>query len=69
MVPVAICGSRSIFIGEGTDIAVRPGRVFIRILPPLETAGLDRAALKERQEEMEETLRRGVRQLAEETAG
>ena len=30
---------------------------------------LGRAALKERQEEMEETLRRGVRQLAEETAG
>jgi len=69
VVPVAICGSRAIFIGEGRDIAVRPGRVFIRILPPLETAGLDRAALKERQEEMEETLRRGVRQLAEETAG
>ncbi len=44
IVPVAITGSREAM--ENHHMFMHPCHVIIRVLPPIETAGLDRAALK-----------------------
>lgn len=43
IVPVAISGSRAIM--EANGMLMRPGRVTVRILPPIETAGLSRTEI------------------------
>ena len=45
IVPVAISGSRAMM--EGNHYLVQPCRIVVRILPAVETAGLDRAAVKD----------------------
>ena len=68
LVPVAVCGSRAILEGDG-HFTMKPGKVTIRILPPVETAGLSREELKALPARLEELVRRHVEEMAAEAAG
>ena len=68
LVPVAVCGSRAILEGDG-HFTLKPGKVTIRILPPVETAGLSREELKALPARLEELVRRHVEEMAAEAAG
>ena len=48
---------------------MKPGKVTIRILPPVETAGLSREELKTLPARLEELVRRQVEEMAAEAAG
>lgn len=63
LVPVAICGSRALLEGDGRFI-MKPGKVTVRILPPVETEGLDKAAVKELPAKLEAIVRTHVEELA-----
>ena len=61
--PVAICGSRAILEGDG-HFTMKPVHVTMRILPPVETEGLDRAAVKALPAQMEAIVREQVEDMA-----
>ena len=56
-------GSRALLEGDGRFI-MKPGKVTIRILPPVETEGLDKAAVKELPARLEAVVRSHVEELA-----
>lgn len=55
IVPVAISNSRAALEGDG-HFVMKPAKITVNILPPIETAGIDRKALKEMPEIMQKMI-------------
>jgi len=56
IVPVVIFNSRAALEGDG-HFTMKPTKITVHILPPVETAGLDRAAMRSLPTEMEQLFR------------
>ena len=54
VVPVAITGARALFEGHGNRAT--PGNVHIRVLPPIQTAGMSRAEQKQLPDAVRQTI-------------
>ena len=54
MVPVAISGARGLFETNGNRC--RPGSVRIKVLPPIQTAGMSKAEQKQLPDAVRQTI-------------
>ena len=54
MVPVAISGARGLFEAHGNRAT--PGTVHVRVLPPIQTAGMSRAEQKQLPDAVRQTI-------------
>ena len=53
-VPVAISGARGLFEARGNRAT--PGTVYVRVLPPIQTAGMSRAEQKQLPDAVRQTI-------------
>lgn len=63
IVPVVIFNSRAALEGDG-HFTMKPTKMAVHILPPIETAGLDRAAIKALPAQVEELVREELKKGA-----
>ena len=54
MVPVAISGARGLFEARGNRAT--PGTVYVRVLPPIQTADMSRAEQKQLPDAVRQTI-------------
>ena len=54
VVPVAISGARGLFEAHGNRAT--PGTVYVRVLPPIQTAGMSRAEQKQLPDAVRQTI-------------